>query len=76
MPTSADTFHEARTWESLLPSKVRQHIWLPVTNVTLTLDLPDGTSTTFQVRQCPALRLWADNVLLVQRERVTADSAS
>jgi hypothetical protein len=71
MPTSADHFHEATTWESLLPSKVRQHIWLPVTNVTLTLTAPDQTGTTFQVRRCAKLKLYADSILLVPTARET-----
>jgi len=63
----AEQVYASQTWESLLPGAVRKHVWLPWKSVTLTLTLPDQTSTTFQVRRCAVLRMEADSVLLLQQ---------
>jgi hypothetical protein len=60
-----EPFHTSTTWESLLPEATRAGIWLLTTNVTLTLNAPNQTATTFQVRRCTARNLQAHSLALV-----------
>lgn len=49
-------------WLASLPARRRARLWLPRVQVTLTLLLPDGVATPFQVRYCPQTGELAHNV--------------
>ena len=49
-------------FQASLPEAARRHCWLPVLTVTLTLALPDGEQTAFEVRECRQTHQRAHNV--------------